>query len=221
MQVLHGATIAAWCCRDGNTRIWSLPSQEERATFQTGIFVKLALSPDAKRCALSGRAIRRGKSIALLSIPRNVPGKQSSVAIWSVDRRIAETTLRGREKCVHSMAFSPNGSVIATGENNGAVRIWQLPTGVPLPVDSKAHSGPVTGLAFSPDGRLLATGAIFDPEAKVWDTRSGELVTTLRWTDEDETTSGPVPIAFSSDGRLLAVGAEEGVLAFWSVPPSS
>lgn len=213
VQVLESAEIAAWSCDDGKTRIWSLPSQEERTVLQTGIFLHLALSPDAKRYAVARKVIRTGKST--FTIPIEEPG---SAVIWNVDRRTVEATLTGHDKSIRSMAFSPDSSVIATGGQDGVVKLWQLPTGLPLLVDLKAHSNSVVGLAFSPDGKLLATGGGFDAEVKVWNARSGGLVTILRWTDEDDPSSMCVPIAFSSDGNLLAVGAEEGVVAFWSVP---
>lgn len=215
VQILDGAKIAAWSCDDGKTRIWSLPSQEEQTALQTGIFLHLALSPDAKRCALARKVIRTGEHGFAIPIE-----KSGLAVVWDVDRGIAEATLEGHEKSVRSMAFSPDGSVIATGGQDGVVKLWRLPTGLPLLADFKAHSKSVVGLAFSPDGELLATGGIFDPEVKVWDARSGELVTVLRWTNEEDPSSGLVPIAFSRDGKLLAVGAEGAVVALWSVPPT-
>ena len=109
---------------------------------------------------------------------------------------------------------------MATGGQDGIVKLWQLPTGLPLLTDLEAHFKSVARLAFSTDGKLLAAGGVFAPEVKIWDTRSGELVTVLRWTNKDAPSSMEIPIAFSPDGKLLAVGAEEGVVTVRSVPPT-
>ena len=65
------------------------------------------------------------------------------------------------------------------------------------------HDAPVSGVAFSPDGRLLATTASWrDGTARLWDPATGEQLRTLTGHD-----SGFGGVAFSPDGRLLAAAA--------------
>src|SRR5262249_9208577 len=68
---------------------------------------------------------------------------------------------------IDSVAFGPDGKVLATGDRNGTVRLWTVATGKQtgsLPADA----GQVTALAFSPDGKVLATAGL-DGTALLWD----------------------------------------------------
>ena len=73
----------------------------------------------------------------------------------------------------------------------------------------RGHSGPVNGVAYSPDGKRLAT-ASYDQTAKVWDAESGKELLTLRGH------SGPVlGVAYSPDGKRLATASEDNTAKVW------
>ena len=59
---------------------------------------------------------------------------------------------------VLSVALSPGGEILAAGIANGEVRLWHIPTGVPL-LTLYGHTDWVHSVAFSADGRLLASGS--------------------------------------------------------------
>jgi WD40 repeat protein len=73
--------------------------------------------------------------------------------------------IEARQTGVLSIAVSPDGGVLATGER--LVRLWDARTGREL-ARWDAHGSPVTALAFSPDGNLLVSGAA-DGSVKLWD----------------------------------------------------
>lgn len=87
-----------------------------------------------------------------------------------------------------------------TGISPGEVRIWDAATGKEL-ATFRGHTGPVMGVAFSPDSRYLAT-ASFDRTARIWDAATGEERLVLAGAG-----SWVYDVAFSSNGKLLAASS--------------
>ena len=85
--------------------------------------------------------------------------------------------LAGHGDLVTGVAFSPDGTRLATASSDGTARIWDTADGTTR-LALQGHSDWVTGVAFSPDGTQLAT-ASDDGTARIWDTRTGHLLATL------------------------------------------
>jgi WD40 repeat protein len=80
------------------------------------------------------------------------------------------TTLRGHEDRVNSVAFSPDGTRIATGSEDKTVRIWDAATGREVVAPPHLHRGLVWSVVFSPDGKRVAAGCWSGSAwVKVWD----------------------------------------------------
>jgi WD40 repeat protein len=73
------------------------------------------------------------------------------------------------------------------------------------------HKGPVTSVAFSPDGREVASGSA-DETVQLWDSATGQPGQTLKW-DNDRVWC----VAFSPDGKLLASGSEDKIVRLWAI----
>lgn len=116
-----------------------------------------------------------------------------------------------------SVAFSPDGKLLATGDVNHEIHVWQVAVGDSLPLGigkqlltCKVNQGWVWSVAFSPDGRLLANSA--NRTVNLWDAQTGECLQTLQgYTDR------VFSLAFSPDGCLLASGSEDRLVRVWDV----
>ncbi|WP_422927114.1 WD40 repeat domain-containing serine/threonine protein kinase [Singulisphaera sp. PoT] len=114
---------------------------------------------------------------------------------------------------VTAVAYDAPGKRMATGCQDGSVRIWDAATGK-LSQDIRGSAGEVVGLAFSPDGSMLLT-ASHDGTARFWDPESGrQLGPPLRHTD------AVLCVAFAPDGKSVATGTKEGFARRWRVPAS-
>jgi WD40 repeat protein len=60
---------------------------------------------------------------------------------------------------VNSVAFSPDGRLLASGSNDKTVKVWEVASGRAVRTLT-GHTWPVLSVAFSPDGRLLASGSV-------------------------------------------------------------
>ncbi|MGV3721687.1 MAG: WD40 repeat domain-containing protein, partial [Actinomycetota bacterium] len=78
---------------------------------------------------------------------------------------------------VQAVAFSPSGLLVASGGDDGAVKIWEARSGTILR-SLPGHARGVTDVIFSPDGTLLLTAGR-DRYARLWNVSTGALLRTL------------------------------------------
>ena len=134
------------------------------------------------------------------------PALSPILALQSGLEKIKGTRLPGNQGIVRSVAFSPDGSRIATGGYDGSTKLWDR-DGKPI-TSINSNQGSANSVAFSPDGSRLATAG-FDRSTKLWD-KDGKPITSIN------SNQGSVySVAFSPDGSRIATGGADGSTKIW------
>lgn len=155
----------------------------------------------------------RGVSVVALSADGRLvasAGYGNDIYLWEAPAGRLRARLIGHNQSPSTLAFSPDGKVLATasllGESTGQVRLWDTTTGKQRAfLPAATHR---VALAFSPDGRLLAGGSPSDGLC-IWEVATGKEVGTIA-----DRTCGGRALAFSSDGKTLASGGKGPLLLF-------
>jgi WD40 repeat protein len=167
----------------------------------------LLLNLEAARIAEELRPKTRLQEEARTSLLAEAKGGLLGGLVFSPHVR---TFLRGHKDQVRSVAFSPDGKILASGGYDGKVILWDL-AGYPLSRPLSGHKGAIQGVAFrTPDGKELAS--------------SSDDGTVVLWDVEKQTVSKSLQgggslygVAFSPNGKILACGRKDGVVVLWDM----
>ncbi|KAJ5091223.1 WD-repeat protein [Penicillium alfredii] len=169
-------TIVASSARDKTIRLWHTVTGTEQHVLPCDRYSQIAFSSDGGLIAFT---------------------LDKTIQIWNVAQGTQQHTLRGHTNRVNTVAFSPDGSLLASGAQDQSIRLWNVSTGAEQR-RLKGHTDDVNAVVFSPDGSLLAS-ASFERNIRLWNVATGsEKRAPKFYLGSFET------LAFRPDGKLLA-----------------
>ena len=129
---------------------------------------------------------------------------------WDLATRAELPTLEGHRGLVYSLAFSPDGTTLASCGDE-TIKLWDMASREEIATLSP-RPGNIFSMTFSADGRTLAAGGWLDDTVKLWDVLTREEIASLKGH-----TGRVNSVAFSPDGNTLASGSFDRTVKLWDV----
>jgi len=170
-------------------------------------------SCDTRR--LIGAPISVGKivcSVALSKDGRIAAGVVSDVYVFDIETRQQIALMKGSHGVVCALAFSSDGSRIASGSWDKAIHIWDVQTGKQMQ-RLDGHTGRVLSVAFSPDDRWIASGSD-DKTIRVWHSETGQPIG-LPLTGHTGVVTSVTFLRILPDTRQLISGDLDSTIRIW------
>ncbi|KAG2343269.1 WD40 repeat-like protein [Suillus weaverae] len=179
---LPGGRRIIACSEDGSLRLWDLESgarigDDWQDFGNKALVITIALSPN-------GMVVASGSS-------------DGRVMLWDVETGKATAKWSGNTGLVRSVSWSTDGKRVVSGSAGGTVRVWDVKSRKPVLGPIKTGHAEVYTVVYSPDSSKIATGGDDEDAVKIWDTKTSELIATLKhdWAVHS--------LAWTSDGQKL------------------
>ena len=195
--VLHlpGRRRIITCSDDGSLRLWNLESGvqigndwcDDEGGDESVVRV-IALSP-------SGKTIASG-------------GPSGKVRLWDVETEKVVARWTGHTQPTVSLCWSVDGERVVSGSNDGTIRVWHVESGDTVLGPIKTGHEVVFAVIYSPDTTKIATGGYKETAVKIWDAKTGNLLSTIK---HDSTVWS---LAWTSDQTKLITGSSTSIRIF-------
>ncbi|XP_068827344.1 apoptotic protease-activating factor 1 isoform X4 [Capricornis sumatraensis] len=158
-KLLKNSRLLSWSF-DGTVKVWNITTRRIEKDF-------VCHQDTVLSCDISSDGAKFSSTSA-----------DKTAKIWSFELLSPLHELRGHKGCVRCSSFSVDNTMLATGDDNGEIRIWNVSNGellhlcAPISVEGAAtHGGWVTDLCFSPDTKMLVSAGGY---LKWWNVVTGE-----------------------------------------------
>ena len=173
--------------------------------------------PAGRRRAAPGRRQRRPERRRVQprrQAPSQRPAADGILRLWNphTGQSVGAPLPAAASGGLNAVAFSPDGTLLATGDGDGSVRLWNPATRQPPRAPFPAVTGGANAVAFSPDGTLLAVAG-GDGTVPLWDPATRQPAGVLA--AETGPDSRVNAVAFSPDGKLLASVNGDATIGLW------
>jgi WD40 repeat protein len=229
--------LLASASRDKSVRLWNIATGKRQAILRlpTGA-TAVAFSPDSKMLVYATAdhkitfwEVATGKELRTLEAkhPDGGPWQMvfspdgKTLVTWGFEDRqpkvwdVLTGTVRFKLSgpFIWSVAFSPDGGLLATATSDDVVELWDMTTGKKRKT-FHGHDGRVRSVAFAPDGKTVASGGSRDRMIRFWDVATGKQGAAL-----ERQTGDTWCVAFAPDGNTLLSWSEGSPFTLWQ--PSS
>lgn len=225
-----GLTIAstAW---DKTMKLWEVASGRELKTLTERLDVtSVAFSPDGRTLAYGTYQKVKMRNIATWAETATFTGHTSgaiwmtalspngkmlavaqgpSVKLLRMARERGPLSLDAHSFAVTAIAFSADGSTLASGSFDKTVKVWNVTTGEVIKTFPEVSV--VKSVALSSDGNILASSGV-DNTVRLWDVKTGRQLGSLIGHTREVTS-----LAFSPDSQTVASGSGDQTLRLWDV----
>ncbi len=182
---------------DGTVILWDIATEEVIRTYTLPPFndapnqvYKLAINTDGTRF---------------------ISGSQDGVVrAWDVASGDVVLELKGHERSVNGVRFSPDGSLIATGSSDRTIKLWNAQDGT-LIRTIEGHTDTVNEVIFTPDGASLISSS-WDDSVRLWNVETGELIRQFAGH-----TSNTFGLSLTEDGQFLLSTSTDRSVRLWDV----
>ena len=179
---------------DGTLRVWNDPEGKPEGRKEVASFA----NPGPVKAVAAGAG------------RRYFAASGKDVLEWRLPSTDAVLTLKGHGDMVHAVAYSPDGSTLASGSRDKTIKLWRTGDGKELRTIN-AHEATIYTLAFDLEGTRLASAG-FDKVIKVWDLKDGKELKKLEGHGDLV-----FVVRFSADGKQLYSGSADRTIRRWGL----
>ena len=192
---LPGGRRIITCSSDESLQLWDLES---------GLQIGNDWRDDVKEGALTMALSPNGKSVASGS-------RDGNVRLWNVETKKVVVTWTGHTDTVRSLCWSVDGERLVSGSDDDTIRVWDVESGDTVLGPIKIGHKNVAAVMYSPDTTRIATGGYHENALKIWDAKTGNLLSTIK------PDCLVFSLAWTSDQKKLIAGSHRSIRIFDTV----